>query len=291
VEEKLSGRSLEFDWSNSAGTSSGSANTIWMSLGPVTLGVKGSHFDFWAGDEFGFRATAPSASTFLTSLALRTSEKSTLILSAEDPTARRLVNNGYGGVSFPDGIARWQYESDSTTLHLGGALRQLRFESPDRRSRYGYAVMFGVQRQIASIGTDDYFIAQAAYADTAPGYLGIAQPGGLLNFTFSRNAPVALLETMRGWTAALAYSHGWSERWRSNAFATFVDLRITEGSGSGKAQVGRAAANLVWTPITGLDLTWELGAGRIYRLDGFVGSGLLPTSTSYSGQFSVSRKF
>jgi hypothetical protein len=282
---------LELEWSSAAGTNSGSVSGAWMSLGPVTLGVKGSHFDFWAGDEFGFKATAPSVSTFLTSLALRTSEKSTLTLSAEDPITRRLVNGGYGGVVLPDSIARWQYESDSTTLHFGGALRQLRFQSPDRRTRYGYAVLFGVQQQVASIGTDDYLTAQAAYADTAPGYLGIAQPGGLLNFTLPRNAPVAVLETMRGWTAALAYSHGWSERWRSNAFATFLDLRVTEGIGNGKVQVGRAAVNVVWTPIKGLDLTWELGAGRVYRLDSFVGLATLPSRTSYSGQFSVSRNF
>lgn len=282
---------LELDWSSAAGTSSGSANSIWMSLGPVTLGLKGSHFDFWAGDEFGFRATAPSASTFLSSLALRTSEKSTLILSAEDPITRRLANTGYAGEALPDGIARWQYENDATTVHLGGALRQLRFESPNRMTRYGYAVIVGVQQQIASFGRGDYVTAQLAYADTAPGYLGIAQAGGLLNFTLPRNSSVVLLETMRGWTAALAYSHGFSDRWRSNAFATYVDLQITEGVARGKVQVGRAAINVVWTPFTGFDLTWELAASQIYRVDTFVGLANVSKHPSFSGQFAVSRKF
>ncbi|WP_284178988.1 hypothetical protein [Rhabdaerophilum sp. SD176] len=282
---------IELDWSSAAGTSSGSANSIWMSLGPVTLGLKGSHFDFWAGDEFGFRATAPSASTFLSSLALRTSEKSTLVLSAEDPITRRLAGTGYGGVAVPDFVARWQYENDSTTLHLGGALRQLRFEAPTRATRYGYAAIVGVQRQIAWFGTGDYVIAQLTYADTAPGFLGIAQPGGLLNFTLPRNASVVILETMRGWTAALAYSHGWSTTWRSNAFATYVDLQLADGPVRGQVQVGRAALNLVWTPFTGLDFTWELGAGQIYRADTNLALTNIFKRRSYSGQFAVSRKF
>ena len=282
---------MELDWSNSAGSSSGSLSSLWMSLGPVTLGLKGSYFDFWAGDEFGFKATAPSASTFLYALALRTSENSTLIVSGEDPTQRRLSDTGYAGAAVPDVVARWKYEDDSTTVHLGGVLHQLRFASPNRTTRYGHAVVFGVQQQISSIGTGDYITAQLAYANTAPGYLGIAQPGGLLRFTLPRNAPVFIMETMRGWTAALSYSHGWSDTWRSNAFATYVDLRMTEGPGRGKVEVGRAAINLVWTPITGLDVTWELGAAQIYRIDTFLGLANFPKNPNYTGQFTLSRKF
>ncbi len=282
---------LEFDWSSSAGSDSVSASSLWMSLGPVTLGLKGSYFDFWSGDEFGFRATAPSASTPLISLGLRTSKNSTLILSAEDPVQRRLADTGYGGVALPDAIARWKYEDDSTTLHLGGALHQLRFASPDRTTRYGHAAVFGIQQQISSIGTDDYVTAQLAYANTAPGYLGIAQPGGLARFTLPRNAPVFIMETVRGWTSALSYSHGWSDTWRSNAFATYVDLKITEGPGRGKVQVGRSAINLVWTPVTGLDLTWELGASQIYKVDTFLGLANFPKRPSYTSQFAISRKF
>lgn len=282
---------MELDWSNSASTNSGSLSSLWMSLGPVTLGLKGSYFDFWAGDEFGFKATAPSASTFLYALALRTSENSTLVLAGEDPTQRRMADTGYAGVALPDVVARWKYEDDSTAVHLGGALHQLRFASSDRTTRYGHAIVVGVQQQISSIGTGDYLTAQLAYANSAPGYLGIAQPGGLLRFTLPRNGPMFLMETMRGWTTALSYSHGWSDTWRSNAFATYVDLRITEGPGRGKVQVGRTAVNLVWTPVSGLDFTWELGATKIYKVDTFLGLANFPKRPSYTGQFTVSRKF
>ncbi len=283
--------SIELDWLASAGTVSPSPKSAWMSLGPTTVGLKSSYFDFWAGDEFGFKATAPSASTLLFALAFRTSENSTLIISGEDPTPRRLSDTGYAGVGYPDVVARWKYEDDSTTLHMSGVLHQLRLESADRTTRYGYAVMFGMQQQISSIGTGDYWTVQFTYANTAPGYLGIAQPGRLLRFTLPRNAPVFLMETMRGWTAALSYSHGWSDTWRSNAFATYLDLRVTEGPGRGKVQVGRAAMNLVWTPVTGLDLTWEIGAARIYRIDTFLGLADFPTRPTYTGQFTISRKF
>jgi hypothetical protein len=282
---------LEFDWSEAAGANAGSLSSLWMSLGPVSLGLRGSYFDFWSGDEFGFKATAPSASTFLTALALRAGERGTLMLSAENPSQRRLSDLGYAGVVLPDVVARWKYEGESTTLHLAGALRQLRFASPDQGTRYGHAILVGMQQQISAIGTGDYLTAQFTYADTAPGYLGIAQPGGLLRFSLPRNAPVFLMETMRGWTAALSYSHGWSEKWRSNAFVTYVDLRVTEGPGRGKVQVGRAAINLVWTPVTGLDLTWELGAARIYQVDTALGLASFPTRASYTGQFTVSRRF
>lgn len=191
----------------------------------------------------------------------------------------------------PDLVAGWKYETDSTTFHFGGVVHQLRFAAPNRTTRYGHAAIVGVQQGISALGKDDYWIAQFAYANTAPGYLGIAQPGGLLRFTLPRNGPVFLMETMRGWTAAMSYSHGWSDTWRSNAFATFVDLRLTEGLGRGKMQVGRTAINLVWSPVPDLAITWELGAGRIYRLDTFRNLASYSRRPSYAGQWTISRKF
>lgn len=282
---------MELDWSYSSGASSGSISNLWMSLGAFTAGLKGSTFDFWAGDEFAFKATAPSATTHLLSVALRTSENSTATFSAEDPTFRRLADNGYAGIAMPDVVARWKYEANGITIHAGGALHQLRFAAPNRTTRYGHAAILGVQKDVSSFGKDDYWIAQFVYANTAPGYLGIAQPGGLLRFTLPRNAPVFLLETLRGWTAALAYSHGWSEKWRSNAFATYVDMRLTEGPGRGKMQVGRAAINLVWSPVPDLDLTWELGVGRIYRLDTFRNLASYPSRPIFGAQWTIARKF
>lgn len=282
---------LELEWSAGSGTSDMALNTLWMSLGAVTVGLKGSGFDFWSGDEFGFKATAPSSTTPLLAIAFRTSENSTFQVSAEDQRARRLGEAGYSGNPLPDVVARWKFDNSERTVHSAIALHDVNLLAPHAIRRLGYAALLGYQQKVSAIGVDDYWTAQFTYADQAPGFLGIAQPGGLLRFTLPRNGPVFLMETMRGWTAALAYSHGYSEKWRSNAFATFVDLKVTEGPFRGRVQVGRAAINLVWTPFDGLDMTWEVGAGRIYRLDTFLGLARYPTRPSFTGQWVIARRF
>lgn len=282
---------FEVEWSSSQGNTSGSLGTAWMSLGAFTVGLKGSSFDFWSGDEFGFKATAPSASTPLASVALRTGPSSTLLISLEDQQARQMSDTGYSGKSLPDLVMRWKYEGEGLTVHAAGALHELNLALATPIRRIGYAGILGVQRDVPWFAHGDYWILQAAYADQAPGYLGIAQPGGLLRFTLPRSGPVFLMETMRGWTAAGAYSHGWSDKWRSNAFATVADMRIPEGPGRGRIQVGRAAVNVVWTPIEGLDLTWELAASKIYRLDTIFGLLNYPRHPSVTAQWALARRF
>ncbi len=74
----------------SSGETTASLRSIWTSAGPVPFGLKGSNFDFRAGDGFGFKATVPSASKGLASLAFRLSEASTLIIGAEAAYSRWL---------------------------------------------------------------------------------------------------------------------------------------------------------------------------------------------------------
>ncbi|MCZ8375798.1 MAG: porin [Beijerinckiaceae bacterium] len=294
LEETEIGRvrtAFELELNRVNGETTASVSSIWASAGPLTFGLKGSNFDYWAGDEFGFKATAPSASTVLASLAFRLSESGTLTASAEAQDARWLSDSGYSKNPLPDLITRWRYEVEGTTLHLGMAFRALSLVQPTSIRRFGFAGTAAIQRDVTGFGVNDYWLAQVTYADTAPGYLGIAQPGGLLRFTLPRNLPVLLLETMKGWTAAIAYSHGWSETWRFNAFATFADLKVPEIPQRRSIQVGRAAANLVWTPVKGLDLTWELGAGRVYSIDKLFGPANYPKGPSYTAQFAISRKY
>lgn len=276
---------MELEWRDSAGA----ASALWMSLGPATLGLKASGFDFWSGDEFGFRATAPSASTPLVSLMLATGETGRLLLGLEDNQARRMVASGYSRRNLPDVVLRWQEEGGGLTLHAAGAFRWL--DLVGHAGRPGYAVIAGLRRDLPGLGTESYALGQFSYADAAPGYLGIAQPGGLLRFTLPRSGPAFLLETMRGWTGALAYSHGWSERWRSNAFVTYADLSLPEGPARGRIRTGRAAANLVWTPLSGLDITWELAASRIYRFDTLFSQSGYPRQPVLTAQMALARRF
>lgn len=294
LEETEIGRvrtAFELELNRINGETTASVSSIWASAGPLTFGLKGSNFDYWAGDEFGFKATVPSASTVLASLAFRLSEASTLIVGAEAQDARWLSDSGYSKNSLPDPVARWRYEGDGTTVHLGMAFRALSIVQPASIQRFGFAGTAAIQRDVTGFGVDDYWLAQVTYADTASGYLGIAQPGGLLRFTLPRNIPVFLLETMKGWTAAIAYSHGWNETLRSNAFATFADLKVPEVPQRHSIRVGRAAANLVWTPVKDLDLTWELGIGQVSNIDRQFGAVNYPKGPSYTAQFAISRKY
>lgn len=282
---------MVYEWTGTGESSTAALAEAWIAIGPLTFGQIGSRFDFWSGDEFGFRVTAPSSNPWLAAVSIATGQTSALTLSVEDPTKRRLGLPGVAGLDYPDVIARWRLETESVALHLGGAVRHLRFSSVDVKSELGFAVIGGVQISIPSAGVEDYVVVQGVYADKAPGFLGIAQATGLTGLTLPSSLLAEPAETARGWTAALAYSHGFSETLRGNLFATYLDLTLPRVNRSPDIRTFRAAGNIVWTPVPGLDITFEAGASRtVTDASGFNPVRLLG-GTRLTAQLAIARSF
>jgi hypothetical protein len=282
---------LVYEATGTGETSTAALSEAWISVGPFTFGQVGSRFDFWSGDEFGFRVTAPSSNPWLAAVSIATGETSALTVSIEDPTKRRLGLPGLAGLDYPDVVARWRLETETLQVHLGAAMRHLRFSSVDVKTEVGFAAIAGVQLSLPSAGVDDYVLLQGVYADKAPGYLGIAQASGLTGLTLPSELLAEPSETARGWTGAIAYSHGWSERLRSNVFATYLDLTLPRSTGAPRIQVMRTAGNLVWTPVRGLDITFEAGVSRTITDATGLNLVRLFEGTRLTAQMAIARSF
>jgi hypothetical protein len=234
------------------------------------FGLMPSRFDVWGGDEFSFRAIAPSQSPMLASIAPWRSDTSLFVLSAEDPSFRRITVTGYGPDRAPDLVARWAGRIGSfdltlsaatheTVLSKGGALR-------------GYAGLASVRMNTPAIGNGSYVIAQASVADKALGYLGIHTANNAFGFNLPGALNAATAEAGKGVAGALV---GYWQYRNELAYAAYLTgTRLTlPGLAGGKVLSWRTAINAKWTPIEGLSLAVEAGYARVATDVPFVPSG------------------
>ncbi|MDJ1157897.1 porin [Chelatococcus sp. SYSU_G07232] len=243
-------------------TGSTTITNAYVEAGPVTAGIATSFFDYWSADSFLFRALASSQSPALLAGEWSPSGTLSVALAMEDPVVRRVVPLGYAGTRAPDVVARLKVEPDWGEVQLSAALRYTRFASLSAATATGWAVQLGATLPVEALGAGDELVLQAAYARNAPGYLGIYTASGVSGFTLPASLLAEAAELTAGWNAAVSYEHHWSKAWRSNIFVTMVDLRLREVPGKPDVTVWRSAANLLWSPVEGLDVGIELGYFR-----------------------------
>jgi len=202
------------------------------------------------------------------------------------------------GTRVPDIIGNVKYTGTWGTVQLSGALHQLRSNNlftttafagfadyPD--TEYGYAIALQGSVNLPALGVGDAIWYSAQYSDGALGYLSggnssiTASPAsslaaaGLLGFTDAYINPVnGDVERGRGWSLAGGLRHYWTPQLRSNLFGSYLNINY-EGPSSTLSAAGyqtglldykeyRIGTNLIWQPVSGLDL----GVEAIYvRLD------------------------
>jgi hypothetical protein len=268
------------------------AQTISLSSASVTLGrnvigLATSFFADWQADEFSFRALASTQSPFMLAHVWRPTPNTTLTLSLEDPTFRRVTISGYGSPQFPDLVGRYRYTTGNWQFIANAALHQTTFfdGSP---ALWGGAVQGYARYAFPNTRQDDqsYVIFQLARAWNAPGYLGINTPTSAFKISLPGALGANDAERADGWNGAAVVSWAWSAKWRSAAFASFTSLRLPDVLGTGSVLSTRGAANLTYTPVENLDLTLEAGLAKVTSAN----SGI-PSARQWSLSFSMARTF
>jgi hypothetical protein len=234
------------------------------------IGLMGSRFDVWAGDEFSFRAIAPSQTPIIASIAPWRSDTSLFVISAEDPTFRRITVSGYGPYRMPDLIARWAGRLGNLDLTLTGATHETNLSSGGNLR--GYAGLASLRFNLPAAGAGSYVIAQASVADKALGFLGINTTSNAFAFTLPSSLNAGNAEAGKGVAGALVGFWQRSETMSHAGYITGTQLRIP-GAEGGRILSWRTALNTTWTPFEGLSFALEAGYAQVRSDVQFVPSG------------------
>lgn len=256
---------IRFQGSGDASLSQASIHSKYFGFG-----IMGSRFDVWAGDEFSFRAIAPSQSPTIFSVVPWRSDTSIFVLSVEDPSFRRITVSGYGPFRTPDVVARWAGRLGAFDLTLSAAAHQTTLAQGG--SLQGFAGLASLRVNVPAISDGSYFIAQASAANKALGFLGINTASNAFGFTLPAALDAATAEAGKGVAGAFVGFWQYSDTVSYASYITGTKLSLP-GVDGGKILSWRTAVNATWTPFEGLAFAVEAGYAQVRSDAPFVPSG------------------
>lgn len=266
----------------------------FVQFGPITAGRAQSFFDFYASDlnYFSIRTadtrvnllayTATFGSGFSATVSLEDRVSGAGTGGGRDLGAVAL--NGAGvvrqGQDFPDLVASLRVDQGWGSAQLSGALGSRRAAATLGAGAVDgdevvWAIQGGVKINLPMLAAGDAVWLQAAYADGALGYLGytgsgigsfgLGRIGNLVLADMSLNTVTGAVDTSTGFSLVAAFRHFWTPTLRSEFSASYSELKlgyVTPGtvglqrSMDPKEFIG--LANLVWSPVSGLDIGVEV---------------------------------
>jgi len=312
----------------------------FVQFGPITAGRAQSFFDFYASDlNFASIRTADSRVNLLAYTATFGSGFSATI-SAEDRTSgtvgrelpgvafNPLVGGGAAaafvqGQDYPDLIASLRVDQGWGSAQLSGAIGQRKYATAVALAAVNgdstvWALQGGVKVNLPMLAAGDAFWLQAAYSDGALGYLGwsagslgLGRIGGLTLADAAINPITGNVENSKGWSVVAAFRHFWTPTLRTEIGASYSELKLKYLDAAAVAFGGVAArsadpkefllaANLIWSPVSGLDIGVEVlyshldVRSQVGRVDnGAARSALvgIKSEDSVSGRLRIQRDF
>ncbi len=268
----------------------------FVQFGPITAGKAQSFFDFYAAD-LGFSSLRTSDRTVnLLAYTASFGGGFTATLSFEDGNTsgfNQVLNAAgaaggrtYQGSVMPDIVASLRVDQGWGSAQLSGAISDRSTNRVavgpvlDSGDEFGYAISGGVKFNLPMLAAGDQLWLQATYADGAIGYLGYGNAVGygralatIGDFTVNPITGIGTKSTT-GFTLAAAFRHYWTPQIRSDFIASYSELKL--GSVAGPVVAGVATtlkgidpkelilgANLVWSPVSGLDIGVEVLYSRV----------------------------
>ncbi|HEY5798293.1 MAG TPA: porin [Bosea sp. (in: a-proteobacteria)] len=312
----------------------------FVQFGPITAGRAQSFFDFYAND-FGF-STIRTADSRLNLLAYTATFGSgfSATLSLEDRTTgtggreNGVVNFGGSagsavlGQDFPDVVASLRVDQGWGSAQLSGAISQrstsntgLLFSNTTEET--AWAIQGGVKINLPMLAAGDHLFLQAAYADGALGYLGYGGQMGVGRITSSAlGLAVADIsvdgfgnaKTAEGWSFVAGLRHFWTPQLRTEIYGSYSELKLgyTLANQAVAGVVSRPldpkeliiAGNLIWTPVSGLDIGVEVVYSRVELKQAVLaannaglrpalaaGGRLVKSDDAIAGRFRIQRDF
>jgi hypothetical protein len=197
------------------------------------------------------------------------------------------------GQRAPDVVANVAYSGTWGSAMVSGAVHQLRgmptaasiasgVGTPD--SEYGWAVSFQGSINLPTLAAGDAAWIAATYADGALGYLGFGDE--VADARYDVNGEI---DKTRAWSVAGGLRHYWTPEVRQSVFGSYarVEYGVDTIPGiSDDFSEWRLGSNVIWSPVSGLDLGVEV----LYVNNNPRAAGL-ETADHWEARFRVQRDF
>ncbi|KQU51661.1 hypothetical protein ASG72_09045 [Bosea sp. Leaf344] len=296
----------------------------FVQFGPLTAGRAQSMFDFYADDlnwgtlrgsdqstqMFAYTATFGSGVSATLSLEDGTERRNDSWQRADD-FKRKADTNLQGGNRLPDLVANLNVTQGWGSAQLSGALHEITASSARAAqqvdSKYGFAVQAGLKLNLPMLAQGDVLWLQGAYAEGALSYLqaGSISAGGVKTTADDAyeavNGSTSSLKLSKGYAITAAFQHYWTPAIRQAVFGSYLDVNTFDrfkGAATGQTDYKefRVGSNLIWSPVSGLDIGVEVlyakldPKGRVADSNRG-GTFTLGSDDSLSARFRVQREF
>ena len=214
---------------------------------------------------------------------------------------------GFGGFNMPDIVGQVRYDADWGALQINALTHEFNFValnvagvpsatgSPAPDAEYGYGVRGGARINLPFLAKGDTLWLQADYGQGIPlGYLfgdscglgGTTQCGqgrlaNLPTLDAVVTSPVAgvfrpKLTTTTGFTGAI--QHFYLPNLRQTVFGSYLRLDYARSTFVPDGDIGRIGTNLIWSPISQLDIGGEVMYSRFTASREFLGAPGVPAA-------------
>ena len=229
-------------------------------------------------------------------------------LGIEDGIERRQTILGFtpGGQRMPDIVGNLKYSATWGTAQLSAAMHQIRTVEPlasgSFDTQYGFAVQGNVGVNLPMLGAGDALWLNVVYTEGALGYITGSTGDSFATGVLGGNASFLVADAYiqdgkftlgRGGSVAGGLRHYWTPEVRQSVFGSYASFSAIDGvGGTQNLQEYRIGTNVIWQPVTGLDL----GVEAIYiNLDPkrsvATPTGLTSNDSAWEGRLRVQRDF
>lgn len=235
------------------------------------------------------------------------------------------------GQDFPDVVASLRVDQGWGSAQLSGALTQrsvgnqlatLTVPAINSGDELGWAIQGGVKINLPMLAAGDVLFLQAAYADGALGYLGWGGQFGSGRITSATALNQLVIgdiginalggvKNSTGWSIVAGLRHFWTPTLRSELYGSYSEIKLGYNAPSGVYAAGAPirsldpkeaiiAGNLIWSPVSGLDIGVEVLytrtelASRVLAVNntgGRVAGTSIKSDDAWAGRFRIQRDF
>ena len=279
-------------FTHESGAESTTIEYAYIEFGGFTFGQAQSFYDFWTGYDFGAQLDDSSdVQNEVLAYTANFGNGLSATLSIEDAITRQSLliapatpassPNGNAGMKWPDLVANLRIKQGWGAAQIMGALHHVRFADSAAEGALGWALGSGVEINVPAFRKGDSIALQVGYADGANGYPLDSWDSRITDAINSGG----VTRTTRSWNLSGGWSHNLTEMLQANLEGGY-HIADAPTDARDLSQWG-ITGNLVWSPVSGLDIGAEL---QYRRVDYKAASGLADKDELYA-TFRVQRTF